>query len=367
MSSLSDWWSGFWDQVQHSPAILPIHYPVPASHVDKETGDPFLRDQHYFVIRINQIFIKYERQLWKEYAPMVLAVSEFDYDEDTMVVPFVVGPSLLEKDKIALPSGFLFSDTKVAGIHPYKGGGLKLTVILYQVKRDDLAKKLLKVVEKMASLLDFSQALATYLKVANVLVDTVMDLIEGDNTNEPIIGLRKEFDPFDDFAPGYFALIDSRETNVDVGSLWVKGNRLYRGDSMADSEAFTDADFVLYSIRQSTSRDDFTKLAFYSQWKVAMAESWTKDAEKWTSAQANWTTLCQMMALSADLITPQAENLADECYAQMESNHNRVTAKYAQMGAGQSASEAETNEDQELRGISERLNRVRRKSVAILE
>ena len=367
MPELRDWWEDLWGKVKHSPAILPTHHPIPAGHVDKKEGEPFRRDQHYFVVRVNQIFLKYNRQFWTTYAPMALFVSEFDYDEDAKVVPFVVGPSMLEKNKIELPSGFIFSDTKVAGIHPYKGGGLKLTVILYQVKRTDLAKSLLKVIEKFASVVDLSQTLATYIKIADVLVETVAEVVGSDEDNQPIIGLRKEFDAVEGFAPGYFALIDSGKARIDVNKLWVKGNELLFGDSRETATQFTDANYVLYSIRQTTSRDDFTKLGFYGQWKVALAESWTNDRQKWKSAQANWTTLCQMMSLSPDLVTPQADALADECRELMERNHNKVKAERAVMGAGEGESEAEVIEDPELRGISERLDRVRSKSVANLD
>lgn len=367
MPELRDWWDDLWGKVKHSPAILPTHHPIPFSHVDKKEGEPFRRDHHYFVIKVNQIFLKYNRQFWTTYAPMALVVSEFDYDEDAKVVPFVVGPSMLEKNKIELPSGFIFSDTKVAGIHPYKGGGLKLTVILYQVKRTDLAKSMLKVIEKVASVVDFSQTLATYLKIADVLVDTVAEVVGSDKDNRPIVGLRKEFDPIDGFAPGYFALIDSGKDRIDVNKLWVKENELLFGDSVETATQFTDANYVLYSIRQTTSRDDFTKFRFYERWKVALAESWTKNPENWTSACANWTALCQMMDLSPDLVKPQADELAKECWAQMEQNHDTVLAKAATMGPGDGESDEELIEDPELQGISERLNRVRSKSVAIFD
>jgi hypothetical protein len=367
MPELRDWWDDLWGKVKHSPAILPTHRAIPSSHVDKKEGEPFRRDQHYFVVRVNQIFLKYDRQFWTTYAPMALFVSEFDYDEDDKVVPFVVGPGMLEKNKIELPSGFIFSDTKVAGIHPYKGGGLKLTVILYRVKRTDLAKSMLKVIEKFASVVDLSQTLATYIKIANALVETVAEVVGSDGDNQPIIGLRKEFDAVEGFAPGYFALIDSGNAKIDVNKLWVKENELLFGDSLEMAAPFTDANYVLYSIKQTTSRDDFTRLGFYKQWKVALAESLTKDQEKWTSAKANWIALCQMMELSPDLVKPQADALADECFSLMERNHKKIVAQNAKMGAGVGESAEEVAEDTELQGISERLNRVRSKSVAILE
>ena len=363
MSTLGEWWEGFWDKVQHSRTILPTHYSVPANQTNKAAGEEFRRDQHYFIVKVNRIFLQYDRQFWTTYAPMALVVSEFDYNEESTVLPFVVGPSLLEKDRIELPSGFIFSDTKVAGIHPYKGGGLKLTVILYRVKRTDLARKLLKTIESIASVLDFSQSLAMYLKVAGVLVESVETVVGSDADNQPIIGLRKEFDSFDGFEPGYFALIDSRNIELDVKKLWVNNNELLYGETMQSAEPFTDADYVLYSIGQATERDDYSKLAFYDQWKVALAESFTKSPEKWESAKANWTALCQMMQLSPDLISQQGETLADDCFAQMERNHDRIKAKSGKMSA---QGGEEVPDEPELRGISERLNKIRSKSVAVL-
>jgi len=362
MSTLSDWWEGFWDTIQHSQTILPTHYAIPSNHTNKAAGEQFQRDHHYFIVKVNQIFLQYNRQFWTTYAPMALVVSEFDYNEQSTVLPFVVGPSLLEKDRIELPSGFIFSDTKVAGIHPYKGGGLKLTVILYRVKRTDLAKKLLKTIESIASVLDFSQSLAMYLKVAGVLVESVETVVGSDGDNQPIIGLRKEFDAFDGFAPGYSALIDTRKIKLDVEKLWVNNNELLYGDRMDTAQPFTDADYVLYSIGQSTNRDDYSKLAFYDQWKVALAESFTKSSEKWESALANWTALCQMMQLSPDLISSHGEILADECFDQMERNHEKITAR-SKMSAN---ADDELPDDLELRGISERLDNIRSKSVAVL-
>jgi len=295
---------------------------------------------------------------------MALVVSEFQYDGQDTVVPFVVGPSLLEKDRIELPNGFLFKDTKVAGINPYKGDDFQLTVILYQVKRTDVAAKLLKVVENLASVFDFSQTLSAYLKVANVLVDTVGEIIGTDSSNQPLIGVRQGFKAGDDFKPGYYALIDNRQTQIEEGKLWVQKNELLYGDT-DNAPRFTGANYVLYSISQAAERTDYEKLSFYGQWKTAMAEAHTANPEKWQSATANWTTLYQMMSLSADLISPQAEALADDCWQQMETKHNKVKSRFGTMGGADTEKKA-LEEAGELRGISERLDHVRSKSVSVL-
>jgi len=363
MATLKDWWDGFWGAVQHSPTILPARIEIARDHIDRPSGQAFKRDQHYFTVRVNRLFLKYSREFWTTYAPMGLVVSEFEYDGEDKVVPFVVGPSMLEKDKIVLPDTFVFSDTRVAGIHPYKGGGLKLTIILYRVKRTDFAVKILKVVDKIASALDFASAISEYLKIAGAMVDAIQEVIGSDNDNQPIIGLRREFDPSEGFEPGYFALVDGAKAPIEPGKLWVRKNELYFGDSEPTIKEFTQATYILYSIGQATSRDDIDRLPFYGQWKTALAESFTDNAEKWKSAQANWTALYQSMALSPDLISPQADALADQLYAQMQAHHNRIKERSGTMGGSERQALAE---DAEIRGISERLDRVRGKSVAPL-
>src|SRR5215813_6181823 len=259
MSELSDWWNGFWDSIKHSPAVVPSHYQIPERHLEKDVGGQFRHGKHYFVIKVNRAFLQNGRELWQTFAPMALTVCEFKYDGQDTVVPFVVGPSLLEKKQIEVPANFLFADTKVAGIHPYKGGGLKLTVILYQVKRSNLAEKLLTVAENLASVVDLSQSLSSYLKIANLLVRTVGDVLGENKENRPVIGLRKEFDGDEGFGPGYFALINAK--SMDRNKLWVRESSLWFGDKEDALIEFTQADYVLYSILQRISRDDFEQLA----------------------------------------------------------------------------------------------------------
>jgi hypothetical protein len=322
MAPIRDWWDNFWDKAKHSPTILPTRHSIPSEHVDKQIGGAFKRDQHYFSITVNRTFLKYDQQFWATFAPMALAVSEFQYDGKDTVVPFVVGPSLLEKDRIELPKkGFMFLDTMVAGPHPYKGGGLKLTLILYRVKRTDLVRKLLKVIENVASALDLSQTLAAYLKLANVLVNTVEDVLGLDSDNQPIVGLRQEF-AAGDFKPGYYTLID--DDKIDPSKLWVRDNDLLYGEAPNPSK-FADSNFVLYSIRQTIERDDYEALSPIGEmWKQVRREATLTKDGAWENAKAAMSTLYQAMVLSPDLTEDHANRLDDDFVARMRRMHERA-------------------------------------------
>ena len=82
----------------------------------------FQSDQHYFQVRINEMYLKYSRNWFSRYDPMVFVVSEFTYDKKAEAVPFVVGQQMMEKFEKNTPTGMIFSDTRVAGVHPYRGG-----------------------------------------------------------------------------------------------------------------------------------------------------------------------------------------------------------------------------------------------------
>lgn len=324
MPTAGEWWGEFWGKVKHSPAILPITRVIPPDHTDKPDGERFRRDAHYFHVTVNRIFLKYDRELWVTYAPMALVVSEFQYDGEDLTVPSIVGPSLLEKSKIELPdTGFVFQDTRVAGIYPYKGGGLKLTIILYKVKRTDSAKQLLKVVERLSAALDFSQVLTTYLKIADVLADTVSEVIGSDKENQPLIGFRKEFAAGDDFKPGYLAIIDSPA--VDDRKLWVREKELVFGDNKDTAPQFTTSNFVLCNIGQETERDDFEKFSpIREMWKQVKTEATRPKPEAWETAKIAMSALYQAMVLSPDLTEDHANVLNDDLVQRMLRMHERA-------------------------------------------
>lgn len=257
MKTLAERCKNLWKSTRKTPARIPSRAAIDHDHVDEggKLGIAFQPNEHYFQVRVNELYLTYSRQWFRTYDPMVLVVSEFIYHKKEEAVPFVVGPMMMQKIGQKMPAGMVFSDTRVAGLHPYRGGRLALTVVLYRVLGKDYLRKLLRIVESAANVLDFSTAVSTYVKVADVVLDGVEALLELGDT-DPLIGLRKEFDPDagEVLEPGYFALIDMDESELNTDELWVRDSRLVYGKSLADAKPFRDADYVLYSIAQTLER-----------------------------------------------------------------------------------------------------------------
>lgn len=346
-----------WNRIRQSEAQLPSRISIPAAQVQsnrQQLNSPFQRDEHYFQVEVNEMFLTYKRNWFTDYDPMVLVISEFSYAKVRQTVPFVVGPSLLkaavEESGKKLPTGMLFSNTRVAGIHPYRGDGLTLSVVLYRLRGEDYLRKLMKVVETAAGALSFGTALSTYLKVGDVIlngVDALFDL----GAIDPIVGNRQEFKH--GFQPGYFALIDLPESQTRDYKFWVREDQLFAGPTAATAEAFREADYVLYSVVQTKERDDLDLLPVYPLWERVAQEATVADDTYWKNAKAYMNNFYQALVLSPDLTAEQAEQLADEYISKMEILHERAV-KVSKLSASKSAELSE-------------LDRARTKAVHILD
>ncbi len=312
-----------------SPARLPAQLAIPRDHVEgpAPAGPAFAKDQHYFQVRFNQVFLSDRRRWWSEYVPMAMAVTEFIYDKSVQTVPFIVGPSLVQKYGQKVPAGMLFQDTRVAGIHPYRGGRLTTTVMLFRIQQEDYGRKLLDIAENTAAIVDFSTALTMYVKLAGVLLDSVEGLFGMDAT-QPVAGLRREFDPDagDVLEPGFFALIDPHDTAISPEQLWVRDHQLLAGDSMASATPFRAGDFILYSLVQSTVRSDDSTLPFYPQFERAKEEARHADANAWLRARADDASLWQSVINSPDLTEPHADERAQAYRARIQKIHDYAVA-----------------------------------------
>jgi hypothetical protein len=285
---------------------------------------------------------------------MVLVISEFTYAKERKSVPFVIGPSLIqatvEESHKKLPDGMLFTNTRVAGIHPYRGGGITLSVVLYRLRAEDYLRKLMRVVETAAGAMSFGTALGAYLKIGDVILDGVDSLFDL-GAIDPIVGHRQEFKH--GFEPGYFALIDMPEDKMRDYSFWVREDQLVTGPTLDTARPFRDADYVLYSISQMTDRDDLDLLPVYPLWERVAQEATIADDIYWKNAKAYMNNFYQSMVLSPDLTSVQTDKLYDEYIAKMETLHKRA-ARISKLS------------DEETAVLSE-LDQARSRAVAILE
>ena len=347
MGSFSELWDKITNNIINSAREQPTAVAIPPDNVDRraQMAQQFEEHKDYFQVRVNQLFLKHDRKWLTEIDPMVFVVSEFQYKGEPQTVPYVVGPALIQKHIQKIPKGMVFTNERVAGLHPYRGGDLKLSVVLCQVPVGKPAQAFLKVIEQASKTFDFATALGTYITIGQVILEGV-DALFGLDETKPLVGHRTSFDKQagDQFTPGYFALIN--EPDVKPQELWVRDNQLLKGDSVDKAEAYREADFVLYSIVRAPDgkRNDIEQLPFYELWKSAVNEATSLKEGSWDNAKGNLITLINALALSPDLTRQQASEMINEYPALLKSMREQ-TEKAGKMGQGKPDERADALDD----------------------
>jgi hypothetical protein len=240
------------------------------------------------------------------------------------------------------------------GLHPYRGDGLILFMILCRVKRANYVRKFMQIVENSATVLDFSTALGMYMKVAGVLMSGVEALLDlGDI--QPLIGLREPFgqDAGGALESGYLALINMPQPQLNVKELWVREGQLVYGKTLEEAKPFRQADYVLYSIISEQERTDETTLPFYPLWERIVQESMVCEENSWKRAKADMLTLYQNMVLSPDLTSGQADELYNKYINEMKKLYDKAVAR-AELGPVEGTKPSE--EESRLRQATEILD-----------
>jgi len=359
--------SGFWDKlaerIKRSERPSPSTVTIPRNHIDKnqnsELDYKFTKDQHYFQVMINEMYLTEQRRGLVNVDPLVYTVCEFSYKKKTQIVPFLVGPSMLKEKGVPdqYSQGIIIRNTSVSGLHPYRGEGLTLAIVLLEARQNAL-RPLLSVIERVSGALNFSPALAPYMSVAGVLMEGFEAFFNAGGV-EPLVGLRDSYGPNYNipFQPGYYALIDA--PGIDEGKLWVKKNQLMIGDSLKSAGPFRQADFVLYSFigPEENKRDDLDKLPFSETWdKVRDEAASPVDDPDYKNALVQMGALYRYLVSSPDLTEDHADELAENWFARMDAIHKKAKMFGLQAGEEEMSDEeraAKARQDKTRRRVLE--------------
>lgn len=302
-----------------SPAMLPHLKRIPNVNTDHpEYLDGLFEPQkHYFTVRVNEMFLSDKRKWFKEIEPMVFCLSSYIYGEQEIDNPFIVGRNLLETKMQNIPQGMIFNDTRVAGIHPYAGGRLVVSIALCQATTKDYLSDSLEFIEKISGVFNenITSLIGNYVKIANVVIGGIDKLLDS-NAVQPLFGFRFEFDrdANDQFAPGYFVMLDKSNIQWDENKFFVKGNRLFYGSDAETATPFRDEEYVLFSITKSDERGDINLLPVYQSYKKILEELKVKEVsqDKKDKIKDMLRVLNIDMRMSPDLTETQAMRLIEK-------------------------------------------------------
>jgi hypothetical protein len=355
MPSIASRVANLWNTVAHSEAQTREHFQIPPSQIESSSapGTPFEPKRHYFQVILNEMYLEHDREWFATYDPMAFVACSFVYENSTRTIPTVIGPQMLEQYKQAVPRGMIFRNTPAMTLNPYVGGPVTITMILGKIQRDNYADRLLSVIEKLSSALVPSTATATYIPIAEAVMEGVETLL-GLSETESILGYNVTYNPVEgeNFAPGYFALLDTTK-QIDRSRVWVKESRLYAGATLDDAKPYTDSDFAVFSIARATRRTDENLLPFYPIWQTTRDLAARTGDHFWQEAKANFNTVKRSILLSPDLTTDDSKDLRSRYLAELKDIRTE-----AALEGNLAAAVSLSDEEAELAGMAAELNQL---------
>ena len=250
-------------------------------HVLDSSDEPrlFASQQHYFEIRLLEMFLRDQREYWRTFVPLTVAFSEFLYAGKREAVPFLVGNQLLAQiQKLVEGENVEYRNTRLAGPIPYSGGDVSLFVGLFRSQVSDLSGRLWKVLEEVIKAFDVSQ-MSRYLDIARPLQGGLMELV-GMKEVEYRVGERQEFSEPNpslpkqpsSFREGCFAYINCEQKELQIEQLWVKDGALHVGGGRDSLRRLNAHDYCLVQIAQVPLRNDYTTFPFHRTWQEVQME-----------------------------------------------------------------------------------------------
>jgi hypothetical protein len=277
---------GTWNDLLRRPASRKLSVWFPPERIEAPDYAPkaVIANRGYFQVRLAEMFLRYERELWRGFLPATLFLCEFKQPQGAARVPFFVSNKLvsgLELSNGLAKTPIQFRDTRIVGPVPYLGDEVALLVALFRIQVDDWRKSLFSMIEKVLGVVNVG-GIAQYAAIADKLSDDILKCL-GMAEVECRLAERRVFG--DASAPtlvdGYLALLDCPESDTGVrDALKVIEGRLHDTRS-GKPLPFTECDYCLVRLEQLDTRSDYTSLPFHKIWEKAreqLVRSQTEEA-----------------------------------------------------------------------------------------
>jgi hypothetical protein len=274
------------------------------------TGKAIEFDEAYFTVRMNEVFLRRIRLLWRKYYPMLHGFTDYTDQEDHAIA----GPGQLQNLGNVNLDRVITLNYRLTGPTAYKGGDVSILVGLYSVPGQDVAKALISTIGTLASFggPQFGQA----VQIAGIVKDGV-DKILGLGDTKLQLGVHDSFFPNGNpLRSGYYVGIAAPATQIDASHLWLKDGRLVKGADPIASRPYEEYDYMVLSIERSDRRDDWPLLPglndFNAKFGAIMADSGLDANEKAKRLNDIWPTFTQALKDSRFLIRPDRERIAGD-------------------------------------------------------
>jgi hypothetical protein len=240
------------------------YYAIDREHVSGSnySDESLQAGKHYFRLWLAEMYLKKERNWFKDWHPVVHSLIRFQFGTQTVEIPHVAGANQLKEVTLNNLEKVISLNYPMTTLMPFNGGVVEVLSALIAMEGKNYVGSVIKVLGDLSGLLVVPQ-LSTALSIAAPIAAGVQDLLGGKN-GELHLGLHQAFTCGDggaELRPGFIAVLLGDEKDYPKNELWVHENRLRRGKTLQNTNPLTGVTYMLFRIASTTERDDWRGLS----------------------------------------------------------------------------------------------------------
>ncbi len=195
--------------------------------------------------------------------PVVHAAIRFNYDNQTVTIPYIAKPGYLEELTTENLDKVIQCNYPLTPLFPYNGGLVQLQAGLFSMQASDPIGKFIKTMGRFSELLPVPE-LSSVVKLAEPIYQGIEDLISAGN-GQLELGYQQTFAEADsggdnDLKAGYFAAILAQENQINSDNLCVVNDSLKIGSSgktkafIKDNKTLQGYSYMLFRLEKRSNQ-----------------------------------------------------------------------------------------------------------------
>lgn len=271
----------------------------------------FEEENSYFEIHIQKIFLKYVREYWINFRPMGVTYTRALYGGEVQEVPVIIDTGYLSKiEALKDEDDVPLINQRTAGVQVYKGDMVNLFAGVWGYPTKNYANEFMSLIESIGGLIDTTK-IGTCLNLIKPIVGG-LEKILGIKDLKFRVGVDIGFDSSSTktpkrFRPGYWVILPIQQAKKE--EFYIKDDDLFFGSNRKNLKKYKESDYMIFSIRYLSKREDIDSLPFYDYWEDTRDSIY--DAAKnltnpdFSSSRINFITFLKFLNSSQDLTSNQ--------------------------------------------------------------
>lgn len=330
--SFFDKLSGFFTQ----DAQQLIELAIDPARTDRGGGGDVLAEQHYFRVKLAQMFLRRQSELFVAKYPVAYSSVTATFDGEPREIANVADASRLTLQQNA-EGDYVAKNFILTPLLPFRGGTVRIAASLHAVNGTNQLAGVIGALGSVADLLVAPQ-LSAAIRIAGPIAAGIQSLMTGASGAAHLtyassfVAASAKGGSRTSLRDGYLAVLRAPQGQVDTAQLCVVNDELRLGATPATARPFTACDFLLLHVEGREDRDDVNEIrAITDPFNEALSAAQRGDAAK---ANALYSVVVDAVLRTPELTKADRRRVGE----QLRQDYDDSTQGFARAGATRSLS-----------------------------